>query len=273
MTYSEAQVARFWETQFAYLQCELKQHVLFLKLARPEAKNALSPTLVRELAFAMSYAHHQPEVWAMVLSAQGNVWCAGADLKAMRGQEEANDSGVPMPESPIVIGDLFVKVHKPIVARVHAPVYAGGHLLIAGCHFVLATEQATFSLPEVKRGLFPFQVMDMLLKILPVRVVLDWCIRGGSISATQAQTWGLVSELCPEAALDARLESLLVEIKQNSPAAIRLGLKAFEEMRSIPEAQKQAFLKQMLDQTIQTQDAQEGLKAFAEKRPPVWQGL
>lgn len=272
MIFSKAQTANIHQQTFAYIKVKEENHVLTITLNRPQAKNAMSPTMIREYAFAMSYAHHYPQIWAVIFAAEGDVWCAGADLKAMRGQEEANHSTIPQPEQEIVIGDLFAHIHKPVIAKVHAPVYAGGHLLIGGCTHVIASDKVFFALPEVKRGIFPFQVMDLLLKILPARKVLDWCILGGSISAEEALRLGLVSQLVSSEKLDETVEKLISQIFENSPSAIRLGLKAFDEMRSIPEAEKQAFLKKMLDTTIQTADAQEGLKAFAEKRKPNWTG-
>ncbi len=272
MIYTQDQITNLSEHTFAYLKLEEKDHLLTITLARPQAKNAMSPTMVREYAYAMSYAHHNKDIWAVVFAAEGNIWCAGADLKAMRGQEEENDSSIPHPQGEIVIGDLFARIHKPVIAKVHAPVYAGGHLLIAGCTHVIATKQVSFHLPEVKRGLFPFQVMDMLLKVLPARKVLDWCIRGGSIPAHQALELGLVTEVVNEDKLDENVQKLVEAIFENSPSAIRLGLKAYDEMRAVPDHEKQAFLKKMLDQTVQTADAQEGLKAFAEKRKPNWTG-
>ena len=272
MIYSKQQSSTILQQNFVYIKVEEKDHVLTITLNRPQAKNAMSPTMIREYAFAMSYAHHQSHIWAVVFAAEGDIWCAGADLKAMRGQEEVNESSIPLPEKEIVIGDLFTHIHKPVIARVHAPVYAGGHLLIAGCTFVIATENVKFSLPEVKRGIFPFQVMDMLIKILPARKVMDWCIRGGSITVHQALTLGLVTEIVEQEKLDESVEKLILEIFENSPSAIRLGLKAYDEMRSVADAEKQALLKKMLDETIKTSDAQEGLKAFAEKRKPEWRG-
>jgi enoyl-CoA hydratase/carnithine racemase len=272
MVFTQAQTTSIHSQTFAYIQVEEANHILTIRLNRPQAKNAMSPTMVREYAYAMSYAHHHAQIWAVVFAAVGDVWCAGADLKAMRGQEEANNSTIPQPEQTIVIGDLFAHIHKPVIAQVHAPVYAGGHLLIGGCTHVIATNRVFFSLPEVKRGIFPFQVMDMLLKILPARKVLDWCISGGTVSAEEALRLGLVTQLVEEENLQTAVNQLIDKIFENSPSAIRLGLKAFDEMRSIGDAEKQAFLKRMLDETIQTADAQEGLRAFAEKRKPNWTG-
>ena len=273
MNYTKEQTASLKEQTFAYLEVSEKDHLLTITLNRPQARNAMSPTMVREYAYAMSYAHHHAHIWAVVFAANGKVWCAGADLKAMRGKEEANDSTIPMPKTPIVMAELFTKIHKPVIAKVHAPVYAGGFLLIGGCTYVVATENATFTLPEVKRGIFPFQVMASLIKIMPARQVIDFCIRAKSMSAAEAQQAGLVTHLvASEDELDATIANLTQEIFANSPSAIRLGLKAFDEMRSLPESEQQAYLAKVLAETIQTKDAQEGLKAFAEKRSPVWTG-
>ncbi|TAF65884.1 MAG: enoyl-CoA hydratase [Cytophagales bacterium] len=274
MNYTQAQTENLKEQTFAYIQVKEEGHLLIIRLNRPQAKNAMSPTMMREYGYAMSYAHYAPHIWAVVFEAEGDVWCAGADLKAMRGQEEANNSTIPMPTTPIVIGNLFEHIHKPVIAKVHAPVYAGGFLLIGGCTHVIALESTIFALPEVKRGIYPFQVMESLLKIMPPRQVIDLCIRGASLTATEAHRLGLVTQIAKdEKELYTLTEKLIQEIFANSPSAIRLGLKAFDEMRNIADKDRHAYLAQMLQQTIMTADAQEGLKAFAEKRQPVWTGL
>lgn len=272
MVYSKAQTQEIWKQTFAYILVEEKGNVLTIILNRPQAKNAMSPTMIREYAFAMSYAHHQSHIWAVVFEAKGDIWCAGADLKAMRGQEEENNSSIPFPESEIVIAELFIQIHKPVIAKVNAPVYAGGFLLTCGATFVIASEKTKFGLPEVKRGIYPFQVMASMLQMMPLRKVLDFCVRGKVVDAKEAFELGLITELVAEIDLDQAVEKLLQEIFENSPSAIRLGLKALDKMRSIEDSEKQAFLKQMLQETIQTEDAQEGLKAFAEKRKPIWKG-
>ncbi len=272
MVYSEEVSKGLFDHTLSYLEVKQVGHVLRVQMNRPHKKNAITQTTAKEMALAMSYAHYEPSVWAIVWGAHGNVWCAGMDLKALRGIEEENNSTVPEPEKPIVLGELFTKVHKPVIARVHAPVYAGGHLLVGGATHVFASPSVFFSLPEVERGLFPFQVMDLLLKTLPPRKVLDWCMRGGKMEASEAHSFGLVTHLVPEEDLDAKIQEFLDSLFVNSPSAIRLGLKAYDEMRSVADADKQAFLKRMFEEIVQTQDAQEGLKAFAEKRKPVWTG-
>jgi enoyl-CoA hydratase/carnithine racemase len=270
MVFSSAECSSLSQT-FAYIKVKNENHLLTITLARPQAKNAMSPTMIREYAYAMSHAHYNKDIWAVVFEAEGTVWCAGADLKAMRGEEETNDSTVPHPKTEVVIGDLFTQLHKPVIAKIHAPVYAGGFLLVGNAHYSIAVEEATFSLPEVKRGIFPFQVMAVLLNNMPARTVLDWCMRAKTLTAKEALDAGLLTNIVKnETELHQKTAEIVAEIFQNSPSAIRLGLKAYTEMQAISAHEKQTFLKNILAETIQTQDAQEGLKAFAEKRKAVW---
>ena len=272
MLYTTEQLLQIKEQTFAHLIVEEKDHLLTLTLNRPEKKNALNPVLFKELAYALSYAKQAREVWTVVISANGDVFCAGADLKAFSGATETTASTIPEPNGEVVIGNIFNSLHKPCIAKVHAPVYAGGFLIVCGCTHVIASSSATFALPEVKRGLYPFQVMQSLLQIMPARTVLDLCIRAKTLSATDAEKIGLVSKVVGQNELNAEVQSLVDEIFQFSPSAIRLGLEAFDNLKNIPAAEAHSYLKQMLGECIQTEDAAEGMAAFIGKRKPVWKG-
>ncbi len=274
MNYYDAGVLNgFSQKRFGYLKLVHSDKTLYINLNRPEKKNAMNPGMMNELAYAMAYAHHNPDVWAVVLRAEGDVFCAGADLKAFAGAGgDGVVSDIPDPGKEILLGELFLTVHKPCIARVHGPVYAGGFLLICGCHYVVAAEGASFSLPEVKRGLFPMQVMASLLQILPPRKTLDLCLRGKALTAAEALEIGLATHVCPADKLDQTVENLIAELYESSPNAVRMGLKAFDGLRSVPAAEAHAYLKSMLGQTIASEDFKEGLAAFTEKRKPVWKG-
>ncbi|MCX6198264.1 MAG: enoyl-CoA hydratase-related protein [Bacteroidetes bacterium] len=272
MIYTADQTLQLKQHKFAHLLVEEKNHLLTLTLNRAEKKNALNPVLFKELAYALTYAHYTSDVWAVVIAAKGDVFCAGADLKAFSGATEETTSTVPEPNGEVVIGNVFNSLHKPCIAKVHAPVYAGGFLIVCGCSHVVASSNATFSLPEVKRGLYPFQVMQSLLQIMPPRTVLDLCIRAKTLTATDAEKIGLVSKVVEQNKLDEEVQLLVDEIFQFSPSAIRLGLEAFDNLKNIPEADAHQYLKQMLGECIQTEDAAEGMAAFIEKRKPVWKG-
>lgn len=272
MLFTQDQLEQFHQTTFAYLQVEEKDHLLTLTLNRPEKKNALSPVLFREIAFAIRYATAMRHIWGVVIQANGDVYCAGADLKSFAGAGEETNSTVPEASREIVLGDVFSGLHKPCIAKVHAPVYAGGFLIICGCTHVIAADTATFSLPEVKRGIFPFQVMKSMLEIMPPRTVLDFCMRARSVNAAEAEKIGLITKAVPAEKLTDEVNALVEEIFQYSPSGIRLGLEAYDNLKNVPPAEAHNYLKQMLGEALQTEDATEGLQAFIEKRKPVWKG-
>ncbi len=274
MFYTSAQVALFSQITFRYLLVSEVDHVLTVRLNRPEKKNALNATLLNELAFAVAYAHYTPDVWLVVLAAEGNVFCAGMDLKSLSEKTDEDPERrtvtVPEPSGPVLLGELMAELHKPCIGQVQGAVLAGGFLLIAGCTHVIAVESATFSLPEVKRGLFPFQVMASLLEIMPTRTAMDWCLRGRTMDAPEALAFGLVTHVVISNQLETAVANLVDELKQFSPTAMQFGLRSYQQLKSLPRAEWQAFLHEQFQQIQQTPDAKEGMAAFLEKRDPKW---
>jgi enoyl-CoA hydratase/carnithine racemase len=255
---------------FAFLEVAHLDKVLTITLNRSEKKNALHPVMANELAFALTYAKHNKDVWAVVLKANGDVFCAGADLKAfMTGGEETNTT-VPKAEGEILIGELFNELHKPCMAQVEGDAFAGAFLLLCGCTQVVTATNVKFGLPEVKRGLFPYQVMASLLQVMPERKVLDWCIQGYNLDAQKAADWGLVTHIAEPGKVAETVQQMVDAILENSPTAIRMGLEAYQHIRSDDTKSQHGYLRGMLMKTVQTKDAQEGLRAFAEKRKPEW---
>ena len=262
--------ATFQQQHFAFLEVSEEDHVLSVTLNRAEKKNALHPQMVNEIAYAFQYAHEQKDIWILLIQAKGNVFCSGADLKAMMGMAEAHDSSIPEPKGEVLIGELFNKVHKPTIAKITGDVYAGGFFFLAGSNIVIAQEGLKLGLPEVKRGLYPFQVMASLLQVMPARKVIDWCIRAYNLPVAEAAKYGLITEVTTSSEIDQKTSEIIHELKQNSPTAMRKGLEAFDHMR--PSTELHQYLMGMLMQTIGSKDGQEGLKAFREKRSPVWTG-
>lgn len=269
MLYTAEQTTQLPTEGFHYVLTSLDDHVLTITLNRPEKKNALNSAMLNELAFVLAYAHYTANVWIVVLAASGDTFCAGMDLKSLSLGDSAVTS-VPEPSGPVLLGELMAGLHKPCIARVQGPVYAGGFLLVGGSTNVIATESATFSLPEVKRGLFPFQVLAILLDLMPARTALDLCLRARTLTATDALTIGLVTNIVPTNELDVAVMQLANELKQFSPTAMQFGLRAYQQLKNLPFSEQQAFLYDQFVQLQQTPDAKEGMAAFLEKRKPKW---
>ena len=270
--YTQEQTQNLSAQTFGYIIVEEKEHILILTLNRPEKKNAMNPVMMNEIVYALNYAHYSNDVWAVVIKANGDVFCAGADLKAFAGATEEKKSTVPEPSSPVALGDAFVHLHKPCIARVHGNVFAGAHLIVCGCTHVIVADHVQFSLPEVKRGIWPMQVMASLAPLMPARQLLDYCMRAKALSANEALQLGLATQVVTLTELNNAIHVLVEEIKALSPSAIRLGLKAWDELKNVEPSMQHQFLLGMLQQVLQTEDAAEGLQAFAEKRKPVWKG-
>lgn len=269
MLYTAQQAASLPPGGLRYVLTALDDHVLTITLNRPEKKNALHPPMLAELAFVLAHAHHNPAVWLVVLGAAGDTFCAGMDLRSLS-HGETETATVPEPSGPVRLGELMAGLHKPCIARVQGPVWAGGFLLVGGSTYVVAAETTTFGLPEVKRGLFPFQVLAVLLDIMPARQALDLCLRARTLLATDAQRVGLVTDVVAADQLDAAVTSLVNELKQGSPTAVQYGLRAYQTLKRLPSDEQQAYLYEQFTQLQQTPDAREGMAAFLEKRPPKW---
>ncbi|MEL6124605.1 MAG: enoyl-CoA hydratase/isomerase family protein, partial [Bacteroidota bacterium] len=185
--------------------------------------------MLQELAFCLQYAHITKSARVVIISAAGDTFCAGMDLKALAGYAEPYESDIAPSGQEILIGKMMQEVYKPLIADVRGSVYAGGFLILAGCHYVISKSSLQFALPEVKRGLFPMQVMASLSQVIPPRKVLDWCIRGYSIDVHKALDWGLITHIA-DYDQDTFVQQLADSITSNSPTAIRLGLEAYDHL-------------------------------------------
>src|SRR5690606_19374192 len=216
-----------------------EQHVLTMTLARSEKRNAFSPTMVSEIAYVLNIANSNPDVRLVQVEAEGPVFCAGMDLKAF--EDPAMDVGNPaIPRVEKSLAELFAGLDKPSICVVRGDVIAGGFLIALSCTYLYAFPQVRFSLPEVKIGLFPFQVLALLLEYLPERKAMDLCIRGSSFSAEEALTKGLLHAILDDQ--EGELKALKATIVDNAPLAISKGFIALRKLRQKAEGEKYSFL-------------------------------
>ncbi len=249
---------------------ERRGSILIASLNRPEARNALNSALLGALGEVIDQAETDPGIRAVVLTATGDrAFCAGMDLRdfAAAGQEPKAGTGVATGFQRLVNGEVSV----PVIGAANATAVAGGFELLLACDIIVASSQAKFGLPEVKRGLFAAGGGTFLGTRVPLGIALEMTLTGDSIDAQRAHALGLVnSVVAPEDVLSRALE-YAERIVANGPLGVaatkelvRLGVtdhKRAQERRA--ELQKSVFT---------SSDAREGALAFVEKRPPVWQG-
>lgn len=266
--YKENQLVNFKQEKFYFIEIKEKNEVFEITLNRTSKKNAIHPQMLNELAFALQYAQFDKRVRVLVLRAKGDVFCSGSDLSAMQGEVDKHSSSIGKPSKEVLLVNLWTGFRKPSLAIVQGNVYAGGYLFLACCTYVVADNSLKFSLPETKRGIFPMQVMGVLMRVIQPRVLLDWCIRGYEIPANKAENWGLISRAVNKDEVESVANDWIKEVVENSPSAISLGMEAYKNI--VDDEKNQKYLKSMLDKVINTRDAREGLQAFKEKRTPKW---
>ena len=245
--------------------------VATLTMNRPEARNALTGEMGSALSAAVRRCALDQQVRVIVLTGAGEkAFCAGADLQNTGGAF-AHDFSRPNVDFADLLR-LSQNATKPAIARVNGVCMAGGMGLLCMTDMAIASDHVIVGLPEVKVGVFPMQVLSLLQSIAPRRIINEWAITGEPFDAKTAQAAGLLNYVVPPAELDAKLDWLIGRITDKSPTAIRRGKYAMRAIASMSFDEAIAYTETQIALLAMTEDAKEGLKAFAEKRKPVWPG-
>jgi len=256
---------------FECIEVDVDQHAMTLTLNRPERKNAINATMSNELIYALDYAKQERAIRVVVIAAKGDVFCAGGDLRTMSGREGGGpQSNVPKRGE---LNDISLRIrhlYKPVIARIQGSVLAGALLIVTNVTHAIAVEEAKFSAPEIKRGLWPFMVMAGLFRLLPKRQGLDFIMRGEAVDAPTAASWGLINQSVPADKLDERVNELASDLANLAPGTMQMGLEAFVKQEDLDFEEAIPYLKQNLDVCLKSADAKEGITAFLEKREPQW---
>lgn len=244
---------------------------LWITINRPDKRNALNGEVIAGIARGYTQAQEDAEVRVIVLTGAGDkAFCAGADLQNS-GAAFAMDFSRPNVDYADLLR-LSQSATKPSIARVGGVCMAGGMGLLCMTDMAVAAENVVFGLPEVKVGVFPMQVLSLLQSIAPPRLINEWALTGEPFDAKAAQAAGLLNYVVPAAELDAKIDWLISRIVDKSPTAIRRGKYAMRAIGAMSFDEAIAYLESQIALLAMTEDAKEGLKAFAEKRKPVWTG-
>ena len=251
--------------QFSATEINIKNNIMEITLNRPEKKNALNSVMMNEINYALAYAKQEDTIRVVVFAAKGDIFCAGADLSNSK-----SESNVPKLENADDISLSLRHLFKPVISKIQGSVLAGALLIVCNSTHAIAVKEATFSAPEIHRGLWPFMVMAGLFRVMPKRAGLDFIMRGKPIDSKKAEEWGLINESVKKEELDEKVDKLAIELASLAPETMKFGLEAYEKQDSKSFDDALPYLKEQIAKCFEGKDAKEGIAAFLEKRKPNW---
>jgi enoyl-CoA hydratase len=240
---------------------------LIVKLNRPDRRNAIDRETSEAIAAAMDLLDGDASLSVGILTGMGDHFCAGMDLKAFAAGERVELDGRGL------AGLTQRPPAKPLIAAVEGYALAGGFEIALACDMIAASDTAQFGLPEAKRGLIAGSGgLVRLPSRMPQAIAMECALTGRMITAKEAERWGLINRLCtPGTALETA-RGLAAEIAQNAPLSLMATKEIVANAARWSETDLWTRQNAILEPIIASRDAREGAVAFAEKRPPVWEG-
>ena len=249
--------------------------VSILTLNRPEARNALSEELIAALQTALDAASGDKTVKAVVIAGTGPAFCAGHDLKQMTPHMSDGDKG------QAYFAKLFaqcsklmltiVRCPKPVIAQVHGIATAAGCQLVASCDLAVASDAARFATPGVNIGLFCSTPMVALSRNVPRKLAMEMLLTGDLVDAKTAKAIGLVNHVSTHDELRVATMRLAHKVASKSRATVALGKEVFYRQLDMGLAEAYDYASEVMTKNMMMADANEGICAFIDKRPPNWE--
>jgi enoyl-CoA hydratase/carnithine racemase len=255
---------------FQTLRSERDGSLALVTLSRPERRNALSLEALEELIAAFRAIGDDASIRVAILRADGPAFSAGHDIAEMAGKDGAYYRRLF--ETCTELMETIQSIPQPVIAQVHAIATAAGCQLVASCDVVVASEDARFATPGVKIGLFCSTPMVALSRAVGQKKAMEMLLTGDAISARDALDAGLVSRVVPAAELDSTSRGIAAKIVASSPYVVAIGKRAFYRQAQMPQALAYDYAQDVMAMNAASADAQEGMGAFLQKRPPAWCG-
>jgi methylglutaconyl-CoA hydratase len=244
---------------------------VFIRLDRPEVGNALNDEVVAKFLALLSELRADESVRALVVGGTGKIFSAGADLNWMRRMQEAGPE--ENRRDAVRTAELFTQLYdfpRPVIAAVNGPARGGGVGLVASCDFAIAVSKASFAFTEVRLGLIPAMISPFVLRKMGESRARRLFLTGETFGAEQAMAWGLVDRVVEAGGLDDAVRSFLDELKPCAPHATNEVKRLVREVTDLPHAEAVPLTARLIADIRTTPEAQEGMTAFLEKRPPKW---
>ncbi len=256
------------------VQTSFENSIASVVLCRSEKRNALSRQLLDELITATKQQLANEDVRALVIRAEGSVFCAGMDLGEMQQRATSEDGPAQWQKDSEdycqLLADLYT-ASVPTIAVLQGPVLAGGVGMVLACDFVVASDSAFVSLPEPQRGITAAMVTPLLVHRLGAGPATQLLLSGGRMSAARAEALGMIYSVTAPEDLNSAVDDLLASILKGSKQALAITKQHVGQMSECEMLEKLRKSIAVSAHARASDDAREGLAAFLEKRPPHWQ--
>ena len=250
----------------------MEDHVATITLNQPDNRNALSNELLTELIAAFEAARDDEQARVVVLtSSHETTFSSGANLGGFAADVPLIHRHLGTSKFPQLFR-LIGELGKPTICAANGHVLAGALGIALACDLILAKEEATFGTPEINVGAFPFMIMALIYRNVPRKKTTELLLLGERIDAREAERIGIVNRVVPAAEFDAAVADWAEKLAGKSPVLMKLGKDAMHSQLDMPLDEALDFLRSQLSIAFTTEDIQEGVKAFFEKRDPNWTG-
>jgi enoyl-CoA hydratase/carnithine racemase len=248
--------------------------VLTITLNRPEARNALSESLMRALQLTLDEAVDDAAVKVIIIAAKGPAFSSGHDLKEMTARRSDSDRGLAYYRTLFTqcshLMQTIMRHPKPVIAQVQAVATAAGCQLVASCDLALAASDARFATPGVNIGLFCSTPMVALSRSVPRKAAMEMLLTGEAVSAEEARRLGLINRVVAPAELEKETQALARFIASKPTSTLRTGKQAFQHQLELGVSNAYDYVGEVMVQNMLHGEAIEGIGAFLDKRPPKW---
>ena len=258
--------------EFSTIKLSLESGVATISLSRPEIRNAFNEVMIREITSAFHEIEKEPDIRAVILKGEGKAFCAGADLNWMR--DVASYTFEQNYEESYRLSQCFYAIYncpKPTIAMVHGAAIGGANGLLAACDIAVCEDETVFSLSEVKIGIVPACISPYVIKRVGEYGARELMLTGRRIKGKEAEQYKLVNKSLPASELDHYVNELLALLKTSGPKAIAQCKHLIDEVaNNITLDEALTFTAHMIAEIRASEEGQEGMAAFLEKRQPGW---
>lgn len=248
------------------VRVETSRGVMTVTLADIDNRNALGAGLLQGLHDAIEQANADDAVRAVVVTNDGNTFCAGANLKEQSGAKKSSGPAVGLDG----LFGLIQRSPTPIIGRIAGHVMGGGNGLAAALDIAIAAEDAKFGFTEVRLGVIPAIISVVCLPKMRRGEALEAFLRGNRVTAARAAELGLISRAVPRDDLDAAVDEVLDDLRKGGPNALGLAKRLVYEVPDMEEKEAFAYTSKLSAELFRGEEAAEGMKAFLQKRPAAW---